>query len=114
MNIRPWLIHRVTRSQRTGEANAKGDAAFGAQGVVKGRVEKKTRMVKNDAGKEVVSSHSMATLTADVAVSDRFWFPSIAGEPADDVTDISDARTPVAIDRATSKSGKQKLIMVYF
>ena len=113
-NLRGWLIHEVTRSRRSEVTiGAKGDPVFGPQSTFKARVEKTSRLVRTTNGREVVASHVLATQTP-VDVSDRFWLPSIAGEPADDPLDAQRARTPLSVEVATDKVGRACLFRVYF
>jgi len=113
-SLRRWLIHEVTRARYSQKAvGAKGDPVFGTQHIVKARVEKTSRLVRTPNGREVVASHVMA-LDTPVDVTDRFWLPSIAGEPADDPTDAQRARTPLSVEVATDKAGRACLFRVYF
>lgn len=113
MRILSWMVHRVTRKQRTG-SNAKGDPTYGAATAIKARVEKTRKRVLDAVGMETVSEFTMATDTLDVSLSDVFWFPSISGEPADDTSNANAGRMPIAIDRATTKTGQALFVVVYF
>ena len=113
MNVGSWMVHRVTRKQRTG-SNAKGDPTYGAATLIRARVEKVRQRVSNAEGMQVTSEYAMATTTMDVSISDLFWFLSIAGEPADSTSNANLARIPVAVDRATTKTGHAPFVMVYF
>lgn len=113
-SLRAWLIHEVTRARYSATAvGAKGDPVFAPQERLKARVEKTSRLVRTPNGREVVASHVMA-LEAPVDVTDRFWLPSIAGEPADDPTDPQRARTPLSVEVAVDKRGRCSLCRVYF
>lgn len=113
-SLRGWLIHTVTRAPRSDTAlGVKGDPVFRPQSTFKARVEKTSRLVRTTSGREVVASHVLATDTP-VSVTDRFWLPSIAGEPADDPADPQVARTPLSVEVATDKTGRASLFRVYF
>ena len=95
LSLRSWMIHTVTRARRSQTVvGAKGDPVWSAQSTFKARVEKTSRLVRTTNGREVVASHVLATQTP-VDVTDRFWLPSVAGEPADDPADAQAARTPL-------------------
>lgn len=113
MRLTPWMVHSVTRKKRTG-SNSKGDPIYGAATKIRARVEKTRKRVLDSVGQEVVSEYTMATEKLDVSLSDMFWFPSIAGEPSDDTSNANTARLPIAIDRATNKSGQAIFVVVYF
>ena len=114
MNIKGWLIHTVTMAPRTGEVNAKGDPTFGAKVTLKARVERVRRRVRSSEGVEVYTETVMATDLMTVTDGDVFWLPAIAGLPADDVTSFAAGRTPLSIDRATTKRGQAPFVVVYF
>lgn len=115
MLLNAWLIHTVTRKRLALTPNSgRGEPTYDAvASTIRARVEKKAVMVRRADGTYVQSSHVMAT-QAVVLMSDIFWFPSIAGEPADDTTKQAAARRPLAVPVATTKSGLEALFEVYF
>ena len=114
MRITHFLVHEVSRAKRTGELNTKGDPSYGQSSKIKCRVEKRHKRVVDGSGNEVLSEFSLVTDTLDVAVSDAFWFPVVAGEPADTVGDLDKARSPISIERATTLVGQAPFVVVYF
>lgn len=113
-NLRGWLIHTVTRSRRSNSAvGSKGDPVWGPQTTFKARCEKTTKVVRTPNGREVIASHVLAT-DAPVSVLDRFWLPSIAGEPGDNAKSDEAARAPLSVEVATDKAGRACLFRVYF
>jgi hypothetical protein len=115
MLISAWLIHTVTRARVSSGTTptGKGDPTYAAQDTIAARVERQKRKVSRGDGEVVDTTHVMAT-DAEVRMTDVFWFPSIAGEAADDVTAMSRGRRPVSVVCATNKLGTQALWQVYF
>lgn len=112
MDIRSWLVHTCTKKSRTG-AGAKGDATYGTPTTFKARVEKSRAGTRSAQGKE--TEHEFVLLTnIEILIDDVIWFPSIAGEEADDLDDINDARTPINVEVVTDKAGITKVWQVYF
>ncbi len=103
MNIAHWLKHTVTRKQRTG-IGTKGDPTFGAATTFKAKVDKMSKTIRRSNGSTLKISHVLTTTTA-ISVDDQFWFPSIAGEPADDTTSADAARAPAEVNVSASPSG---------
>lgn len=115
MLLLAWMIHQVQRRRRTTSAPVGdyGDPSYTAQIPIMARLEKRRATVRRGDGETVTAEYVMATLE-ECRMSDVFWFPSIAGEAADDTTDLGAARRPVAIEVATTKSGAESLWQVYF
>lgn len=112
---RSWFVHTITvASYDTRALGAKGDPAFKARRTFRGRIEKTNRLVKSESGREVVAAHVVATDDPTVTLQDRYWFPSIAGEPADDIEDAQRARSPISVEVATDKRGGRMLKQLYF
>lgn len=107
-----WFIHTLTRKSKTGRNN-KGDPTFGSASTFTGRVEKKRALVRSASGEMVATSHVVVTQTV-LSDEDIVWFPSIAGEPADNTASNNAARTPVSIEVATNKDGSAALVRAYF
>jgi hypothetical protein len=115
MSMRAWFVHTITVAPyNTGDVSAKGDPLFKTRRTFRGRVEKTNRLVRSESGREVVAAHVIGTDDVKASLQDRYWLPSIAGEPADDITDPQRARSPVAIEVATDKRGLRMLKMIYF
>lgn len=112
MDISSWLNHRCTIAHRTGWG-PKRTPIFGAQSGFDARVEKRVALVRSASGDMVTSSYVLMT---DVLVlpDDRIWFPSIAGEPPDDVDNMNAAHTPLSVETATDKLGETYVRRVYF
>jgi hypothetical protein len=113
INLGPWLIHTLTRKCRSGAPGSKGEPSYTAADTIKARVEKKQTMIRGTDGREIVSEYQMAT-SVEVKLDDVFWFPSIAGEPADNTADISAARSPRVVNAATDKQGKAMMWRTFF
>lgn len=114
MFLAPWFIHTVTMARLSTSPNTgKGDPTYAAQTTIAARVEKVRKRVTRADGVEVMSTHVFAT-DVECRTSDRFWFPSIAGEAADDVTVAARGRRPLQVVVATDKLGLQSLWQVYF
>lgn len=107
-----FFCHTLTLARRTG-TTAKGDPTFAAQTTFRARVERSSAFVINAKGEEVAAQHVVATSTV-LGFEDLVWFPSILGEPADDTTSNSAARSPVSITGATNRRGTKGLWQVYF
>lgn len=113
-SLRGYMVHEVTRARRSATAiGAKGDPVFLPQTTLKARVEKTNRLVRTPNGREILASHVMAT-DQPCEVTDRFWLPSVAGEPADDPLDAARGRAPLSVEVATDKLGRACLFRVYF
>jgi hypothetical protein len=112
VDVSSWLVHVCTKKSRVG-LGVKGDPAFGAASTFRARVEKKRSTVRSADGRETVTSHVLVT-TTPINPDDVVWFPSIAGEAADDTTTIDAGRTPLAVEVATTKGGAGHLWQVYF
>jgi hypothetical protein len=108
-----WFCHAVSFKRRTGVNSVDGTPAYGALGTIRARVEKKTKLMRGKDGKDVQVGHVMATVTA-VLYDDEFWFPAIGAEPADDTSSPDNARTPLAIQTATDRAGRQVMFEVGF
>lgn len=107
-----WLIHSVTRKQRTG-VNSKGDATYGSATTLPARVEFKRRLIRKADGVEVACVGLFSTQTP-VKYDDIFWLPAVGGSPADDTASHDAARQPLQIESAETKDGTQMLWQVYF
>src|SRR4051794_28242680 len=98
MSLAGMFPHTVTTAPAsTSSVGTKGDPVFGAQVTIAAAVEKCRRQVKTRDGRDVRTTHRMATETV-VGERDRFWLPAITpGELADDPTKVTQARTPVSV-----------------
>lgn len=107
-----WLIHTVTRKRRTGN-NSDGTPSYGSADTIKVRVEKKRKFIRLPSGKELLIQYEMV-FDGEVRYDDVFWFPSIAGEAADDTTNADAARAPALVFTSTNKNGTQYITTTSF
>ena len=112
MLLGSWLVHSVTRKQRTG-VSSKGDPTYGSATTFAARVEFKRKLVRKSDGVEVACVGSFTTQTP-VKYDDIFWLPAVGSSPADDTTSTDAARQPLQIESAETKDGTQFLWQVYF
>lgn len=112
MNIAGWLVHSVTRKQRTG-TGSKGDPTYGGATTVAARIEKTIKQVRTVDGRVLTTAWRMVTLEP-IRVDDKFWLPSIAGESADDTANDNASRSPLQIATATDKVGRTSHWECYF
>ena len=112
MTLSSWLVHECTKKSRTG-LGTKGDPEFGNATTFRARIEKTTRRIRFWNEQTKAAQFVMAT-DVEIKSDDVIWFPSIAGETADDTTVASAARSLILIESATSKPGALRLWQVYF
>ena len=105
MSFSAMLTDTITVARATGK-DSYGDPTFGTKFTVRARVENEIKTTYDSTGRERVAMQRIAT-TERINLQDRIWLPG------ENTSNVSDARTPIRVENASTPSGSFSVFMTY-